>query len=392
MNNFKVNDFSFSAVITALIAVTVSFAGPAAVIFQAANLSHLTLDQLSSWIWAVSLGSGLSGLYLSLKLKVPIITAWSTPGAAILVNALNIFNYSDAIGAFILCALLIIISGITGAFSWLIKKIPENIISAMLAGILFNFGTQIFSFYKNFPVVITSTVLSYVLAKRIMPRYAIIISLLIGLTVCSLLGINNFSKIEFQLVQPVLTIPTISLGSILGIAIPLFIVTMTSQNAPGYTVLKEAGYQTPISPLITWTGFSSLIFAPFGSHAINLAAITAAICTGTESNIDPNKRYISGVFCGIFYILIGLFGLVVVTIFQSFPKPLIYSIAGLALLGALSTSMAKSFENPNNREAAILTFLLTASNIVIFDIGSAFWGLALGLFTNLILTKKLFKG
>lgn len=328
----------------------------------------------------MSIASGLCGLILSFRYKIPIICAWSTPGAALLVSSWMNYTYAEAIGAFLVSLLLIFVAGVTGIFERLMNKIPNEIVSALLAGILFNFCINIFKTAETDFNVFIIMAISYYLLKNIFPLFSVSGSLLLGLLYTYFNAEFNFENVHLQLTTPLFTMPEFNLQAIISLAIPLFIVTMVSQNAPGVGVLRASGYnKVPISSVISFSGVLSAIFSFFGSHAINLAAITAAICTNEESHSDPSKRYIAGIFCGILYILVGLFGSTIAVLFFTLPQSVISIIAGLALLGAISSGISQSFSKGCNHEAAIATLLLTASNISLFGIGSAFWGIILGL-------------
>ena len=385
------SEASISAIVAGLIAVTVGFAGPVLLIFQAAKAADLSNLQLSSWIWAISIASGLTSIILSIRFKAPVITAWSTPGAVMLISGWSVYAYSDSIGAFIFSGVLITILGFTGLFSSFMKRIPYAIITAMLAGILLKFGVDVFVSLKQLPLLALPMILSYLVAKRWFPRYAVVISLLLGLLISYSLNIVNFEGASVFLVKPVFTKPTFSLGSIIGLGIPLCIVTMASQNATGIGVLRASGYNTPANPLIITTGVASILFAPFGAHGINLSALIAAICTGKEAHLDPDKRYIAGISAGLFYIIFGIFGATIVSVFAMFPSELIIIITGLALFGSISSSLASSMQEEEKKEAALITFLVTLSGISIAGVGSPFWGLIVGIVTDYILSGDLRK-
>lgn len=382
-------DYSLSAIVVGFIATMVSYAGPLLIIFQAAEVANLSDALLSSWIWAISIGSGLTGILLSAWFKAPVITAWSTPGAVLLVTGLASYSYTDAIGAFIFSAIIITFLGVTGLFSSIMQRIPQSITTAMLAGILLKFGIDVFVSLQQLPMLALPMIFCYLVCKRLFPRYAVVGTLAVGVLISYSLGRLHISNVPISMVDPVFTMPTFSLDALIGIGIPLCMVTMASQNAPGISVMRAEGYQTPTSPLISVTGIASLFLAPFGSHGINLAAITAAICTGKEAHIDPDKRYIAGISCGAFYLLFGMFGATITSVFSAFPKELITALTGIALFASLSSSLSSAMEDTSQRESALITFLVTASGITLFGIGSAFWGLIAGLATSFILTGSL---
>ncbi|USG68235.1 benzoate/H(+) symporter BenE family transporter [Brevibacillus ruminantium] len=382
-----VQDSSVSSLVAALVSTMVGYAGPLLIIFQAAKLAGLTDEQLSSWIWAISLGSGITTLGLSAWYRVPVITAWSTPGAVLLVSSWSQYAYSDAIGAFIVSALLITLLGVTGLFSRVMDKIPGSITAAMLAGVLLKFGFDVFLSLQALPVLVIPMILTYLATKRLLPRYAVIATLLVGIGGAIIMNRLDLSSVQMTMVTPVWTTPSFSLDALIGLAIPLCIVTMTAQNATGIGVLRSYGYKTPASPLITATGFTSLILAPFGAHGINLAAITAAICTSEESHKNPDKRYVAGMAAGILYLLYGLGGATIASFFGAFPKELILVIGGLALFSSISASLTQAMDT-QHKESALLTFLVTASGITIAGIGSAFWGLIAGVCAHYIFTAS----
>jgi len=332
---------------------------------------------------------GITTIGLSLRYKAPIITAWSTPGAALLATSLSGIPMAEAIGAFVFSALLIITCGVTGWFEKIIDRIPLPIAAAMLAGILFQFGIDIFSSMENRLLLVGFMFISYLLMKQMLPRYAIVIVLIVGLIICHLQGLLNFDDFEFVAVKPQFIFPIFSFETLISVGIPLFVVTMVSQNIPGIAVLRSAGYQTPLSPLISWTGIATLVLAPFGGYALNLAAITAAICTGEAAHKNPNKRYIATLSAGIFYLLLGICGAAVVGLLSAFPTEFVLALAGLALIGTIANSLTTAVTEAKTREAAIITFLVTASNMTIFGIGSAFWGLVAGFVALSVLNSRI---
>lgn len=382
-------DCSVSAVVTGLIAVMVSYAGPLVIVFQAAKSGLLTPEQLSSWLWAISIGSGVSGLWLSLRYRTPVITAWSTPGAALLVTSLAQYRYSDAIGAYMFSALLITLLGVTGLFSRLMARLPVAVVAAMLAGVLFRFGVGVFSSLAQGPALVLPILLVYLVARRTGARYAIMAALITGVLCAFFLNLMDFQGVSATLAEPQWTTPSFSLSAMIGLGIPLCFVTMASQNAPGIAVLRTAGYDVPVNPLVTVTGLASVLLAPFGAHGINLAAITAAICTGAESHPLLARRYVAGVSCALLYLLVGSFGATMASVFASLPGVLMASIAGLALFSALANGLGVALANESQREPALITFLVTASGISFFGIGAACWGLVFGVLADRVLFGKM---
>ncbi|QTD96843.1 Inner membrane protein YdcO [Streptomyces cyanogenus] len=381
-------DASLSAVLAGLVAVVVSYSGPLVIVLAAASAGHLDTAQTSSWVWAISIGSGLTCIGLSLRTRIPVITAWSTPGAALLVTSLGAYSYAEAIGAFLITGAVITLIGLTGVFGWLMRQVPAAVVSAMLAGILFSFGTHVFTSLGTAPVIAGSVLLAYLVAKRLLPRYAVLIALAVGVVASAATSRLHVHVGTMELARPVLTTPEFSVASLVGIAVPLTLATLASQNAPGMAVLTASGYRPEDRLLIGTTGLVSTALAPFGSHAINLAAITAAICTGPESHPDPRRRYVAGVSCGAFYLLIGAFGSTLVAFFAGLPKELVAAIAGVALFGALAGGITGAVKEEKDREAALITFLATASGVTLFGIGSAFWGLVFGVAAHLVLSGR----
>ncbi|WP_409285960.1 benzoate/H(+) symporter BenE family transporter [Pseudomonas protegens] len=379
-------DLSLSAVIAGLIAVIISYAGPLIIVFQAAREAHMPSDQVSSWIWAISIGSGLTGLLLSWRLKVPVITAWSTPGAALLVSMLPTVSLPQAIGAYVVASLIIAVLGLSGAFDKLMSRLPKAIAAAMLAGILFRFGAGLFTSVTLQPALVLAMIAAYLLGKRFSPRYAILTVLLVGCAVAAGLGEFNGGSITLALAEPIFIAPEWSWHAIVNIGLPLALVTLTGQYVPGMAVMRSAGYTTPARSIVSWTAIPSVLLAPFGSHGINLAAITAAICTGREAHEDPNKRYVAGIACGLFYILMGIFGATLASVFAALPKELIAALAGLALFGAISAGLSGAMADEKQREAALITFLVTASGMSFLGLAAAFWGLIFGLVAHFALS------
>jgi benzoate transporter len=381
-------DVSLSAIVAGIVAVVVSYGGPAAIIFQAAAQAGLNQGQLASWIWAVSIGSGLCGLALSLVCRAPVIIAWSTPGAALLAAGWAAYPYPEAIGAFMFAAAAVTLCGATGLFGALMERIPQAVVAAMLAGILFRFGVEVFTAMRAAPLLVAPMLACYLAMKRLWPRYAIVATLLAGLVSAGLLGLLDFAPVAASVARPEITAPVFSLGAVIGLGVPLFMVTMTGQNATGLGVLRTAGYRTPGGPLVAATGALSMLLAPFGSHGINLAAITAAICTGPEAHADPDRRYVAGVACGLAYVAVGVFGATLVGLFTALPPGLIAAVSGLALFGALQNGLAQAMAEEARREVALVTFLVTVSGLTVLGVGSAFWGLVGGMLADWILRVR----
>ncbi|MGH8380628.1 benzoate/H(+) symporter BenE family transporter [Pseudomonas sp.] len=381
-------DSSPSAVVAGFIAMLTGYTSSLVLMFQAGQAAGLTSAQISSWIWALSIGMAVCSIGLSLRYRTPVTVAWSTPGAALLITSLGGVSYGEAIGAYITCAVLVVICGMTGSFERLVKRIPASLASALLAGILFKIGSEIFIAAQHRTALVLGMFFSYLIIKRLSPRYAVLAALLVGTVLSGAMGLLDFSGFSLEVATPVWTSPSFSLAATISIGIPLFVVAMTSQNMPGVAVLRADGYQVPASPLISVTGLASLVLAPFGSHGINLAAISAAICTGPHAHEDPNKRYTAAVWCGVFYGIAGVFGATLAALFAALPKELVLSIAALALFGSIMNGLTVAMNEAKEREAALITFMVTASGFTLFSIGSAFWGIVAGVLTLMILNWR----
>jgi benzoate membrane transport protein len=382
------NYFSFSNIAAGFVAVLVGFTSSAVIVFQAATTAGATPGEISSWLFALGLSLASTCIGFSLYYRKPILTGWSTPGAALLVTSLAGVTMPEAIGAFIFAAVLTIISGVTGLFERLMIHIPRSLTSAMLAGILIHFGMNVFvAMQDQFPLVCTM-LMTYLVGKRFFPRYVIIAVLAAGVFAAILSGQFHLDHFHFALSTPTFTRPEFTLSTLISVGIPLFIVTMTSQNVPGIAVMNASGFNPPISPLITWVGVATLIFAPFGCYSISLAAMTAAICTGEEADDHPGNRYKATIIAGLCWLFIGTFGATVVTLFFAFPRELTLAVAGLAVFSTIGSSFKAALEDEHQREPAVITILISASGISLFGVGAAFWGLVAGVVASMLLNWK----
>ena len=367
-----------SALVAGFVAVLVGFTSSVVIVFQAAAALGATPAQTASWIWALGLGMGLTSLGLSLWYRQPVLTAWSTPGAALLVTAGAGVPMEQAVGAFMVCALLITLAGATGWFARVMDRIPQALAAALLAGVLARFAFDAFgSLQREFTLVATMFGV-YLLGRRAWPRYAVPAVLLAGIGVAAARGQLQFAGVQWALAAPVFTTPHFSLAATLGIALPLFVVTMASQNLPGVAAQRAAGYDTPVSPVLTTTGVATLLLAPFGAYALNLAAITAAICLGREAHEDPARRWVASAAAGVFYIVVGLLGGAVTGLIAAFPQELVLAVAGLALLGTIGSALAAAMKEESQRDAALITFVVSASGLTLWGVGAAFWGVVAG--------------
>ena len=386
-NLFK--DISLTAVVAGFVAVLVGFTSSAVIVFHAAESAGATPAEVSSWLGALGIGMGVTTIGLSLYYRIPVLTAWSTPGAALLATSLSGVPMAEAIGAFLFSAVLITLCGITGWFERVMNRIPMSLAAAMLAGVLLQFGMDVFVSMTSRLLLVLSMFAMYLMCKRLVPRYAIVLVLLWGVIISWSQDLLQFDTFEFAMTELVFVAPSFSVSTMIGVGIPLFVVTMASQNIPGIAVMRASGYRPPVSSSTTWTGAATLVLAPFGGFALNLAAITAAICMGKEAHEDPDKRYIAAISAGIFYLLTGAFAATVTAVFAAFPKELVLAIAGLALLSTIAGSLSAAMEDMDQREPALITFLVTASGVSLFGVGSAFWGLIAGTLALFAFRRKL---
>lgn len=371
--------FALPHLVAGFIAVMVGYTSSVILIIQAATAAGADTAQVASWLWTLGIGMGVSCIGLSLCYRIPILTAWSTPGAALLITTLGNFTLAEAIGAFVISSLLITLCGISGWFDRLMKHIPAPLAAAMLAGVLLRFGLELFKVAPQDPLLLGTLLLAFLLGRHLWPRYTMVLVLGVGMLICGVRGDLQMGTLHWQLASPLWTWPAFSLDALFGIALPLFIVTMTSQNMPGIAILRAHGYQPSTSSLISWTGLTGLLLAPFGGYAFNLAAITAAICMGKEVDPDTKRRWPAAVWAGCFYLVTGCFGATVAALFSAFPATLVTCVAGLALLGTIGNSLHSALQEDETREAAQLTFIITASGISLLGIAPACWGLLIGL-------------
>ena len=370
-------DVSVSAVVAGFVAVLVGYTSSVAIVFQAAQALGATPAQTASWMWALGLAMGVSCIGLSLHYRLPVLTAWCTPGAALLAATQGV-SLAEATGAFVVCALLIIVAGLTGWFERVMDKLPQAVAAALLAGVLTRFGLDAVLQVRTAPGLVLVMVAAFLAGRRWWPRYAVPGVLAAGMAVAALQGRLHLGAVDWAWATPVFVMPQFSLGSVVGVALPLFIVTMASQNLPGVAAQRAAGYAIPVSPVTAATGMVTLLLAPFGAFAINLAAITASLCMSPEAHADPAKRYTAPVVAGLFYTLLGLAGGAVVGLLAAFPKELVSALAGLALLGTIAGGLSAALKDERHRDAAAMTFLVTLSGLTVAGIGAAFWGVLAG--------------
>jgi len=380
-------DWSISATVAGFLAVLISYSGPLIIFFQAAQQANVSSAMMISWIWGISIGAAVAGIYLSIRYKTPVITAWSAPGTALLVTLFPHISLNEAVGAYITSALVIFAIGATGYFDKLLKWIPQDVAAGMMAGILFQFGLGLFKATDSMPIIVFGMLGVYLVAKRLSPRYAMIWVLVSGIGLSLILGKMNPVEMNFSLAIPQFIMPEWSWNSTLNLTIPLILVSLSGQFLPGMAIMKLSGYDTPAKPIISVTSIASLAVACVGGITIVLASITAALCMGKDAHELKDKRYIAGIANGIFYILGGLFAGSIVMLFSLLPKELVAALAGLALLGAIATNISMAMKNDAQRDVALITFLATASGMHFLGLSSVFWGICIGVIAHLVLSK-----
>ncbi|MFT3818843.1 MAG: benzoate/H(+) symporter BenE family transporter [Rubrivivax sp.] len=371
-------DLSLPAVVAGFVAVLVGYTSSVVIVFQAAAALGATPEVTASWLWALGLGMGLTSAGLSLWYRKPVLTAWSTPGAALLVTAGAGVPLAEGVGAFVVCGLLITAAGASGLFARVMDRLPQALAAALLAGVLTRFAFDAFLALRTQGLLVGTMAAAYLLGRRWWPRYAVPGVLLAGVAVAGASGLLHFGGVQWQWTVPVFVAPRFSVAALVGVALPLFVVTMASQNLPGVAAQRAAGYDVPVSPAITATGLATTVLAPFGGYALNLAAITAAICMGREASVDPARRYTASVVAGLLYAALGLVGGAVVGLIAAFPKELVLAVAGFALLATIGSGLAAAVKDERSREPALITYLVTASGLTLFGVGAAFWGVVAG--------------
>ncbi|MFN3581387.1 MAG: benzoate/H(+) symporter BenE family transporter [Pseudomonas sp.] len=381
-------DSSLSTLTAGFVAMLTGYSSSVILMVQAGQAADLSNAQIASWIWALSIGMALCTLTLSLRYRIPLVVVWSTPGAALLVTSLPGVTYSDSIGAFMLCGLMLLLSGLSSSVGRLMRWLPASLAAALLAGILFRISSQILPAAQEHLGLVLGMFVSYLLGKRWLPRYAVLLALATGILGAWYAGLLNLPSVQWQLTQPQWTTPTWSWGTIISISLPLYVVAMTSQNLPGLAILKADGYQVNPAPILSLTGAASVLLAPFGSHGLNLAAISAAICTGPDAHPNPARRYTAALWSGLLFACIAVFAETLTTLFLALPGVLVIAVAALALLSSIAAGLGKAMECPGEREAALIAFMVTASGISLFSIGSAFWGLLAGALSLLVIPRR----
>lgn len=372
-------DWSISAWMTGFLAVLISYSGPLVIFIQAAHAGGMSDEMLSSWIWAISIGAGVSGIALSIVLKTPIITAWSAPGTALLLHLFPNITMPEVVGAYLTAAIITSVIAFSGYFERIVRYVPQGIAAAMIAGILFQFGTQAFVVSSELPVVVMSMVAVYLLSRRFIPTLTVVLVAITGFVCVFLLDLSTVSDVKIALAKPIFTFPEFSFSVFFSFTLPLVVVSLTGQFLPGLVILRLDGYPENARAIVGGTSLISIVMAFFGGISTVLAAITASLCTGKDCHPDPKKRYVAGVANGVFYIIGGTFAGTIVLLFNAIPSAVIAALAGLALIGAIVANIRLLSANASYIEPAVITFLVTASNMTMGGMGSAFWGIVLGM-------------
>ncbi|OOS02262.1 benzoate membrane transport protein [Moraxella cuniculi DSM 21768] len=384
-------DWSLSATIAGFLAVAISYAGPLVIVFQAGQQAGLDNDMMISWIWAISIGSALASIALSLYYRIPVLLAWSIPGTVLLLDLLPQMTLSEMVGAYILTSVISLVIGASGYFDKLLSWIPQGVAAGMMVGILLNFGLQIFNSASSSPTLVFTMLIVYLIGRSVSPRYVIFWVLLSGLVAAYCLEGFGDTEIGFSIAKPQVIAPDISWQAILNLAVPLVILNFTGQFLPGMALLRLNDYQMSSKPVINTASLTSLVIAPFGGISIVQAAVTATLCMGKECHEQSSQRYIGGVANGLFYLLGALFAGSLVGLFEILPSALIGALAGLALLGALLNNLSIAMQVSAQKEAALITFLTTASDISLLGLSSVFWGVVIGMISYFILNGRIFK-
>lgn len=380
-------DWSVSSVTAGFLAVLISYSGPLIIFFQAAQSAGVSPEMISSWVWAISIGAALSGIFLSWVLKVPVVTAWSAPGTALLVTLFPGLSLNEAVGAYLTTAAVLFVIGVTGYFDKLLRHVPKGVAAGMMGGILFQFGANAFKAAGSMPLLTFGMVAAYLLLKRYVPRYCMVLVMLVGVGLAVGIGGADLSGVHLSLATPIFIAPEWTWSSTLSFTVPLILVSLTGQFLPGMAILHGSGYPTPAKPILMATSVASAVVAFFGGITIVIAAITAALCTGKDAHEDSSKRYVAGIANGVFYLIGGFCGATIVSLFTLLPKEFVAVLAGLALIGAITANLMGTINQEDHREASVITFLATASGMSFLGLGSAFWGVVIGLAAYVVLHR-----
>lgn len=386
--NKLLQDFSITAVFAGFITFLVGISVSSVLVIQAAQNLGANTAQISSWFWALGMGIGLCALILSWRFKYPVVTSWSTAGLALIIASGSGYSLNEALGAFVVCGLLTVVLAYLGIFERILSFIPQSLTSAMLAGVLLKFGIDVFSQLQQGFGFVFMVLASYILSKRFWPRYSIVITVIASFALSPVFMDIPVLNLNWSISQPIWTTPHFSVAALFGLALPLLVINMASQYLPGIAIIKSYGYQPDVKPLIGWTGIAQTILAPFGCFSVNIAAISAAISLDDQVHTDPSKRYIAGMSCGVLYIIMGIFAATLTSLLLAFPSLFIITLAGIALFATIGHNIVVAFSDVTEREAALMTFLFSASGVQFLGIGSAFWGLVFGCLVSFIYKQR----
>lgn len=373
-----------AGIVTALVGFTSSFA----VVLTGLDAVGASAAQAASGLLAVSLAMGLACIVLAWRYRMPITAAWSTPGAALLVATGSVEGgWPAAVGAFLVTASLILLTALWPALGALIARIPPSIAQAMLAGVLLPLCLAPITGIVANPWGVLPVVLTWLVFARLTPRWAVPLAFAAAAAVVAVSLVSAGTPVDPAVLLPrfELTMPAFTVGALVGIALPLFIVTMASQNVPGIAIMRSFGYEVPWRPAMLVTGLGTALGAPAGGHAINLAAISAALAASPDADPDPTRRWLAGVSTGASYLVLGAFSAAFATLVVLAPTAVIPAVAGLALFGAFGAAVQQAIDDPGERLPAVVTFLVAASGIAVLGVSAAFWALVAGLLVRTVL-------
>ncbi|MBD0786489.1 benzoate/H(+) symporter BenE family transporter [Vibrio sp. Y2-5] len=381
--------FNLSHVSAGFTAVLVGYTSSVVIIIQAATAVGATSVEIESWLLALGLAMGITSILFSWYFKKPILTAWSTPGAAMLVAAVGQYEMSVVLGAFVISGLLIVLTGLISPLSRALANIPPQLATAMLGAILLSFCVKTFSPVMTDPTIFFCMFAAFLAGKRFLPQYTMAILLIVGIVYSITSGAFDKQSIDLTFAKPVWITPSFNITAMINLSFPLYIITMLSQNLPGIAMMRSHSYDVPVKPLLLGSGIANMLFAPFGGFSVNLAAISAAICMNKDVDEDPSQRYRAVIWAGVFYLVAGIWATTVVATFLALPKEVTQILAGLALLGTLLMCFQTAFKEENVRESALYTFLITLSGVTFLGIGSVVWGLVVGLLHLHFIARKV---
>ncbi len=379
---------TLSAWVAGFLAVLVGFTGSLVLVVPAAEVAGLSAEQMSSWVFSIAIGTGLSTMILALIYRKPVLTAWSTPGLVLLGTSLGQYSLEEAIGAYVVVGVIILLLGVSGLFDRVVRIIPQAVAQAVLGGLLFKYGLDIFIGLNEAPWSILAMIVVYLVLRRIKMRVPIFGALLAGFGVAYAMGQLPLEQVQLSLAAPVFVMPVVTVPALLGLALPLLVLALAAQDLPGFAVLRAAGYDPPVKGSLVVTGLLSVLFAPMLNHGLTLAAITAAITSSPEAHPDSSRRYAATVASGVIMCVLGLFGVTIVTLLSALPRPVMVALAGLALSGTIIQCLTGAFREGEQRDASLWALLITAANVQFFGIGSAFWGFVTGVVVHWMLGER----